>query len=52
MSKVSRKDSHPTFKNYDGPTIEELELILNRIEELDSKLENYIMKQVNSKQAA
>ena len=35
--------------NYEGPTLQELELLLNRIEELDAKREE---EPVDSKQAA
>ena len=39
----------PVNTDYDSPTLQELELLLNRIEELDSRKEN---ETVSSKQAA
>ena len=52
MSKNNQCSPQPIYTNYNGPTIQELELILNRIEELDAKRENESAKSVDSKQAA
>ena len=52
MSKTNRSSSQPVYTNYNGPTIQELEIILNRIEELDAKREDEVSKSESSKQAA
>ena len=49
MSKNNQNSFQPVNTNYNGPTIEELELLLKRIEALDAKLEK---EPVGSKQAA
>ena len=49
MSKNNQNSFHPVNIDYDGPTLQELELLLNRIEELDAKREE---EPVDSKQAA
>ena len=50
MSKKNNQNSfQPVNTDYNGPTIEELELLLKRIEELDAKREE---ESVGSKQAA
>ena len=48
MSKLNQSK----YKNNVSPTLYELELILNRIEELDSKLYKEMAKLKESKQAA
>ena len=52
MSKTNQNSPQPVYTNYNGPTLQELELILNRIEELDAKLEDAFVKSKDSKQAA
>ena len=52
MSKTNQVGSQSMYDNYNGPTIQELELILNRIEELDAKRENAAIKSNDSRQAA
>ena len=52
MSKTNQANSQPVYTNYHGPTIQELELILNRIEELDAKREDEAIKSDDSRQAA
>ena len=49
MSKNNQNSFQPINTNYDGPTLQELELLLNRIEELDAKRDE---EPVGSKQAA
>ena len=49
MRKNNKNSFQPVNTDYDGPTIQELKLLLNRIEELDAKREK---GSVNSKQAA
>ena len=49
MSNNDQNSFQPVNSNYDGPTLQELELLLNRIEELDAKREE---EPVGSKQAA
>ena len=49
MSKNNQNSFQPVTSDYDGPTLQELELLLNRIEELDAKREE---EPVGSKQAA
>ena len=49
MSKINLNSFLPVNTDYDSPTLQELELLLNRIEELDSRKEN---ETVSSKQAA
>ncbi len=49
MSKNSQNSFQHVNNNYEGPTLQELERLLNRIEELDAKLEQ---EPVDSKQAA
>ena len=49
MSKNNQNSSQPVNSNYHGPTLQELELLLNRIEELDAKRDE---EPVGSKQAA
>ena len=40
MSKNKLNSILPVNTDYDSPTLQELELLLNRIEELDSRKEN------------
>ena len=49
MSKNNQNSFQPVKTDYDGPTLQELELLLNRIEELDAKRDE---EPVGSKQAA
>ena len=49
MSKYNQNSFQPVKTDYEGPTLQELELLLNRIEELDAKREE---EPVGSKQAA
>ena len=49
MSKNNQNSSQPVNIDYNGPTLQELEILLNRIEELDAKREE---EPVGSKQAA
>ena len=49
MSKNNQNSFQPVKTDYEGPTLLELELLLNRIEELDSKRDD---EPVGSKQAA
>ena len=49
MTKNNQNDFQPVKTDYEGPTLQELELLLNRIEELDAKREE---EPVGSKQAA
>ena len=49
MSKNNQNSFQPVNTDYDGPTLQELELLLNRIEELDAKRDE---EHVDSKQAA
>ena len=39
MSKNNQNSFQPVNSDYYGPTLQELELLLNRIEELDAKWE-------------
>ena len=48
MSKAKQSSPQPVNSNCNGPTLQELELLLNRIEELDAKRNDVIV----SKQAA
>jgi len=52
MSKTNLASHQPMHTSYNGPTIQELELILNRIEELDAKREDEAIKSDDSRQAA
>ena len=52
MSKINQRGPQHVNTNYNGPTLQELELLLNRIEELDSKKNHDSMKSIDSKQAA
>ena len=49
MSENNQNSFQPVNIDYDGPTLQELELLLNRIEELDAKRDK---EPVGSKQAA
>ena len=49
MSKNNPNSFQPVKTDYEGPTLQELELLLNRIEELDAKREE---EPTGSKQAA
>ena len=49
MSKNNQNSFQPIKIDYKGPTLQELELLLNRIEELDAKRDE---EPVGSKQAA
>ena len=48
MSKTNQSSPQPVYTNYNGPTLQELELLLDRIEQLDTKRDDAI----RSKQAA
>ena len=52
MSKTNQASPQAVYTNFNGPTIQELELILNRIEELDAKREDEAIKSDDSRQAA
>jgi len=52
MSKNNQASPQPMHTIYNGPTIQELKLILNRIEELDAKREDKSVKSDDSRQAA
>ena len=52
MSKTNQASPQPVYTSYNGPTIQELKLILNRIEELDAKREDGSVKSDDSRQAA
>ncbi len=52
MSKTNQASPQPVYTSYNGPTIQELKLILNRIEELDAKREDESIKSDDSRQAA
>ena len=52
MSKINQSGPQHVNANYNGPTLQELELLLNRIEELDLKRNNDSVKSIDSKQAA
>ena len=52
MSKTNQANTQPMYTNYNGPTIQELKHILNRIEELDAKREDEAVKSDDSRQAA
>ena len=49
MSKNNQNSFQPKKTDYEGPTLQELELLLIRIEELDAKRDE---EPVGSKQAA
>ena len=49
MSKNNQNSFQPINTDYNGPTLQELELLLKHIEKLDAKREE---KPVSSKQAA
>ena len=49
MSENNQNSFQPVKTDNEGPTLQELELLLNRIEELDAKREE---EPVGSKQAA
>ena len=52
MSKTNQSSPQPVYTNYNGPTLQELELLLNRIEELDAKWDDDSVESVDSIQAA
>ena len=52
MSKTNQSSPQPVSANHNGPTLQELELLLNRIEELDAKWDDYSVRSADSKQAA
>ena len=52
MSKSNQSSPQPVYTNYNGPTLQELELLLNRIEELDAKRDDDSVRSIDSKQAA
>jgi len=45
MSKTNQSSSQPVHTNYNGPTLQELQLLLDRIEQLDAKREDDIRSQ-------
>ena len=52
MKKTNQDNPQSKNPNRNGPTLKDLELILNRIEELDAKREGKSIKCADSKQAA
>ena len=48
MSKSNQSSPQPVYTNYYGPTLQELQLLLDRIEQLDAKRDDAI----KSKEAA
>ena len=52
MNKTNQSNPQPVYTNYNGPTLQELELLLNRIEKLDAKRDDDSVKSIDSKQAA
>ena len=52
MNKTNQSNPQPVYTNYNGPTLQELELLLNRIEELDAQRVAVSIKSTDSKQAA
>ena len=52
MSKTNQSSPQPVNTNFNGPTLQELELLLNRIEELDAKWDDDSVISTDSKQAA
>jgi len=45
MSKTNQSSSQPVYTDYNGPTLQELQLLLDRIEQLDAKRDNTIKSQ-------
>ena len=45
MSKTNQSSSQPVYTNYNGPTLQELQLLLDRIEQLDAKRDDDIRSQ-------
>ena len=52
MSKTNQSSPQPVSTGYNGPTLQELELLLTRIEELDAKWDDDSVKSTESKQTA
>ena len=54
MKKTNQHTAQPKKQNNtgNGPTLRELELMLKRIEELDSRLESLSVESIDSKEAA
>ena len=52
MKKTRQSNPQTQKSNNNGPTLKDLELILNRIEELDAKRESNTTRRTGSKQAA
>ena len=52
MNKNNQSTPQPVYINYNGPTLQELELLLNRLEELDAKRDDDSVRSIDSKQAA
>ena len=52
MSKINQGSSQPINSKHSGPTLQELELLINRIEELDAKRDKESVESSDSKQAA
>ena len=52
MSKTNQSSPQPTYTNQNGPTLQELEILLKRIEELDASWNGDSVKSTDSKQAA
>ena len=52
MKKTNQDNPQPKNQNSNSPTLKDLELILNRIEELDAKRESKSIESADSKQAA
>ena len=52
MNKTNQSSFQPNYVKYNGPTLQELELLLKRIEELDAKWDDESVKSASSKQAA
>ena len=52
MSKTNQSSPQPVSANHNRPTLQELKLLLNRIEELDARWDDDSVRSADSKQAA
>mgnify|MGYP001360097193 FL=1 len=52
MNKTSQNNRKIKNSDYNGPTLQELEILLNRIEELDAKRDNNFDNSNDAKQVA
>tara|TARA_Y100001968_G_C18844424_1_gene475118 strand:- start:138 stop:296 length:159 start_codon:yes stop_codon:yes gene_type:complete len=52
MNKTSQNNRQIKNSDYNGPTLQELEILLNRIEELDAKRDRNSDNSNDTKQAA